>query len=92
MDGTELSDDDGPGPLLETTLLDGVTLDDGRLPLLVDGVEGVEELGGKLLLGSLDELLEQHSQQQQPAWWLNVQLPVSCVSTPSWKQIVTSRL
>lgn len=82
-DPDELGAED-EGPLDEGSLLLGTSDDDPLVEL--------EELPPEELpLDGPLELLEQHSQQQQPAWWLKVQEPSWRVSVPPDKQIDTAR-
>ena len=65
---------------LEEPLEDPDELDDPELLELQDD---------EPLLDPLDEL-EQWSQQQQPAWWLNVHGPSCRVSDPPERQMETA--
>lgn len=83
-DPSELEDGNGVEDELEDSLKD--ELDDGRLDDEPEGLELDDELSGLL------EELEQHSQQQQPAWWLNVHGPSSRVNDPPERQMETARV
>ena len=62
-------------------------LPEDELPLLLDDELPLPEDELPLL-----ELLEQQSQQQQPAWWLNCQSPVCFVRTPFTSRRVITRV
>ena len=83
-DPSELEDGNGDEGELEESLED--ELDDGRLEDEPEKLELDDELSGLL------EELEQHSQQQQPAWWLNVHGPSSRVNDPPERQMETARV
>lgn len=72
------------GPLDDGALLLGA-LDDEPLVALEELLPEELPLDGPL------ELLEQHSQQQQPAWWLRLQAPSWRVSVAPDRQIDTAR-
>ena len=69
-----LDEPESPKPLPLELPDELLPLLDDDLPLLLD-----DEL---LLPDEPLDPLEQQSQQQQPAWWLNCQSPVCLVSTP----------
>jgi hypothetical protein len=89
----------------ELSPLDSEPLDDGSPDPDELGADDEGPLDdGALLLGALEELLpeelplegplellEQHSQQQQPAWWLKLQAPSWRVSVAPDRQIDTAR-
>ena len=79
-DGGSIHDDDGQGMLLD----DGTTQDD-------EGSTSDDELIQRLELDQPEELPEQLSQQQHPAWWLTAQDPSSRVRPPFSIRSVTVR-
>jgi len=79
-EGGSIHEDDGQGMLLD----DGTTQDD-------EGSTSDDELIHRLELNQPEELPEQLSQQQQPAWWLTAQEPSSRVSPPCSIRRVTVR-
>lgn len=93
-DGTDELGADDDDALGVEPLDDGAELDGEELPL-DDGIE----LDGALLLEGCDELdelplselLEQQSQQQQPASWLSCQPLAALLSAPPVSEIVTVR-
>lgn len=79
-EGGSIHDDDGQG----TSLDDATTQDD-------EGSTSDDELIHRLELDQPEELPEQLSQQQQPAWWLTAQEPSSRVRPPCSIRRVTER-
>jgi hypothetical protein len=80
-EGGSIHDDDGQGMVLD----DGTTQDD-------EGSTSDDELTQRLELDQPDELPEQLSQQQHPAWWLTAQEPSSRVRPPFSIRSVMVRL
>jgi hypothetical protein len=80
-EGGSIHEDDGQRMLLD----DGTTQDD-------EGITSDDELIHRLELDQPDELPEQLSQQQHPAWWLTAQGPSSRVSSPFSIRSVMVRL
>jgi hypothetical protein len=95
-DGGSIHDDEGQGTSLDDG---GCTHDDGGSIHEEDGTtqddEGItsdDELTQRLELDQPDELPEQLSQQQHPAWWLTAQEPSSRVRRPCSIRRVMVRL
>jgi hypothetical protein len=79
-EGGSIHEEDGQGMPLD----DGTTQDD-------EGITSDDELIQRLELDQPEELPEQLSQQQQPAWWLTAQEPSSRVRPPLSIRSVTVR-
>jgi hypothetical protein len=94
-EGGSIHDDDGQGTSLDEG---GCTHDDGgsiheedETTQDEEGSTSDEELIHRLELDQPEELPEQLSQQQQPAWWLTAQDPSSRVRPPFSIRSVTVR-
>jgi hypothetical protein len=102
-EGGSIHDDDGHGRSLDDGKCthdeggctheddgQGMVLDDGTIPD-DEGSTSDDELIQGLELDQPEELPEQLSQQQQPAWWLTAQEPSSRVRPPFSIRSVTVR-
>lgn len=101
-DGDSIHDDEGQGTSLDDGGWthdeggsihedDGTTQDDEGTTQDDEGITSDDELIQRLELDQPDELPEQLSQQQHPAWWLTAQEPSSRVSPPCSIRRVTIR-